>query len=160
MEVSDEDIHEGLDETEVEKVLVQRDPVLEEYTSEEDESHSLSKTGKSNHPFGVGGTEDSIDENGQHQVERTPALHRMKTKLLKNSSKKRLHYSVFFTKAIAQTSPRVNNYGKYAKQEEKEMAQCDPYSLGKLKQNLQKATDQQRMEKDEQLFGNNASSGT
>ena len=74
-----------LDETKMEEVTVQRDPETEEYTSEEDEV-SLSKQGRSG---GAGGSgTDSMDEDDQmlRNMDKTPAMHRLKTRLLKSTA--------------------------------------------------------------------------
>ena len=70
----------------MEKVLVQREPELVEYTSEEDEV-SLSKHGRSGAVGGSGS--DSFGEDGDQllkNMDKTPAMHRLRTRLLKSTA--------------------------------------------------------------------------
>ena len=71
----------------MEKVLVQRDSELVEYTSEEDEGLSLSKHGKSG-ALGGSGTESLGDDGDQllKNMDKTPAMHRAMTKLMKSTA--------------------------------------------------------------------------
>ena len=78
----------GLDDTQMEKVIVQREPELVEYTSEEEEHLSGSKHGRSGAMGGGSGTESFGDEADQllKNVDKTPHMHRLKTRLLKSTA--------------------------------------------------------------------------
>jgi hypothetical protein len=76
---------EQLDETLVEKVVVTREPELVEYTSEEDDGQSFSKIHKSKQADGSNSDESAFGDpdNTLKMLEKTPAIHRLKTKLMK-----------------------------------------------------------------------------
>ena len=78
----------GLDETIMEKVIVQREPEHVEYTSEEEEHLSGSKHGRSGAMGGGSGTESFGDDADQllKNVDKTPHMHRLKTRLLKSTA--------------------------------------------------------------------------
>ena len=82
---------------------VQRDPVLVEYTSEEDisdmnKNSHVSPAGKSGHNAGTCSEEDAPfgDQDGtRRDTEKTPAMHRLRTKLMKGEAKRRWADSPF-----------------------------------------------------------------
>jgi len=85
---ADDGKEEKLDETITEKVTVTRDPILVEFTSDEEDGHSQSKFFKSkasnSDESAFGDPDDTLKK-----LEKTPQIHRLKTKLMKQSAQKR-----------------------------------------------------------------------